>query len=96
MDKYWKFHDSFMRNQKALSEADIQKAAQDALVNTEKWESCRKDPAVAEEIRKDQADGAAAGVSGTPAFFIDGIFLNGAQPYEKFKLIIDAELAKKG
>ncbi len=96
MDKYWKFHDSFMQNQQALTEADIQKAAQDALVNTEKWEACRKDPAVKDEIRKDQADGAAVGVTGTPAFFIDGIFLNGAQPYEKFKMIIDAELAKKG
>ena len=48
------------------------------------------------EVRKDQEDGAAVGVTGTPAFFINGIFLNGAQPYEKFKMIIDAELAKKG
>lgn len=96
MDKYWKFHNSFMQNQQALTEADIAKAAQDALVNTEKWEACRKDPAITEEIRKDQADGAAVGVTGTPAFFINGIFLNGAQPYEKFKMIIDAELAKKG
>ncbi len=95
-EKYWVFHDAFMKNQKALTEADFQKAAQDALVNTEKWELCRKDPAVEAEIRKDQQDGAAVGVSGTPAFFINGIFLNGAQPYEKFKLIIDAELAKKG
>jgi protein-disulfide isomerase len=96
IDKYWKFHDSFMANQKALTEADIQKAAQEAGVDTAKWEACRKDPAIEAEVRKDQEDGAAVGVTGTPAFFINGIFLNGAQPYEKFKMIIDAELAKKG
>lgn len=96
IEKYWKFHDIFMANQRALTEADIEKAAQEAGVDTAKWEACRKDPTVEAEIRKDQQDGAAVGVSGTPAFFVNGIFLNGAQPYEKFKLIIDSELAKKG
>lgn len=95
-EKYWKFHDTFMANQRALTEADIEKTAQDAGVDTAKWETCRKDPSVEAEIRKDQQDGTAVGVTGTPAFFVNGIFLNGAQPYEKFKLIIDAELAKKG
>ena len=47
------------------------------------------------EIQKDQADGAAVGVTGTPAFFINGVFLNGAQPYEKFKAIVDADLLAK-
>ena len=37
----------------------------------------------------------AAGVAGTPAFFINGIFLNGAQPLEEFKKVIDGELASK-
>jgi protein-disulfide isomerase len=40
------------------------------------------------------ADGQKAGVSGTPAFFINGVFLNGAQPYERFKAVIDRELTK--
>jgi protein-disulfide isomerase len=34
-------------------------------------------------------------VGGTPAFFINGIFLNGAQPIDEFKKVIDAELASK-
>jgi len=32
-------------------------------------------------------------VQGTPAFFINGRFLNGAQPFENFQAIIDEELA---
>jgi protein-disulfide isomerase len=38
-------------------------------------------------------DGQAVGVSGTPAFFINGRMLSGAQPFEKFKSVIDSELA---
>jgi len=38
--------------------------------------------------------GQRAGVTGTPAFFINGRFLSGAQPYEKFAEIIEDELAR--
>ena len=58
-----------------------------------KWNTCRKDPAQEEEVQKDFEDGSKAGVTGTPAFFINGIFLNGAQPIEAFSEIIDQELA---
>ena len=33
---------------------------------------------------------------GTPSFFINGTFVSGAQPYEVFANIIDAELARLG
>jgi protein-disulfide isomerase len=36
------------------------------------------------------------GVSGTPAFFVHGRFVSGAQPYEAFQKLIDEELALKG
>lgn len=91
--KYWEMHHSFMQNQRALTEADLARAAQELGLNTSEWESCRKDPTVEAEIRKDMADGSELGVQGTPAFFVNGIFLNGAQPYEKFQQIIDRELA---
>jgi len=47
-------------------------------------------------VRKDLQEGAAAGVTGTPSFFINGQQLVGAQPYSTFKQAIDAELAKAG
>ena len=34
------------------------------------------------------------GATGTPATFVNGRFLSGAQPYEAFKKIIDEEIAK--
>lgn len=94
--KYWQYHDALMTNQRALEEADLQRVARDTQLDMDKWETCRKDPAVEAEIRKDMEDGNKAGVSGTPAFFINGVFLNGALPYERFKVVIDRELAKQG
>jgi len=44
-------------------------------------------------VETDVNDGRAAGVTGTPAFFVNGIVLKGAQPVEEFSRIIDAELA---
>jgi protein-disulfide isomerase len=93
-DKYWPVHDAMMRNQRALQDADLERIATEAGVDLATWNECRKDPAMAEEVRKDMADGEEAGVTGTPAFFINGVFLSGAQPYEKFKAIIDRELSQ--
>jgi protein-disulfide isomerase len=92
--KYWEVHDALMSNQHALEEADLERVAHDAKLDIDQWETCRKDSSVEDEIKKDMADGNALGVSGTPAFFINGIFLNGAQPFERFKAVIDRELAK--
>ena len=94
--KYWKVHDILMTNQRALQEPDLERAAQEAGVDMAKWKSCRTEVAMEEEVKKDMAEGEALGVSGTPAFFVNGIFLNGAVPFERFKAIIDRELAKKG
>lgn len=45
-------------------------------------------------VKKDQAEVGRVGTSGTPAFYINGRYLSGAQPVERFKAIIDEELAK--
>lgn len=92
--KYWEVHDALMSNQRALEDADLERVAREAKLDLEKWQACRKDPAMEAEIRKDMEDGQKAGVSGTPAFFVNGVFLNGAQPFERFKAVIDRELAK--
>jgi protein-disulfide isomerase len=49
-----------------------------------------------EEVQADLAAGSAAGVSGTPAFFVNGVFVTGAQSFDYFKGLIDAEIADGG
>lgn len=51
-------------------------------------EECKK------AVQQDQAQLAAVGVRGTPAFYINGRYLSGAQPIENFKRVIDEELKK--
>jgi protein-disulfide isomerase len=46
-------------------------------------------------IASNKASGTKLGVSGTPAFFINGAMLSGALPYTEFAKVIDKELKKK-
>jgi protein-disulfide isomerase len=92
--KYWDMHDRLMANQRALEDADLLAHAEALELDLSKWGTCRQDPAQAAEVMKDFEDGSAVGVTGTPAFFINGIMISGAQPFEEFKRIIDAELGK--
>jgi|TARA_B100001964_G_scaffold244899_1_gene328723 protein-disulfide isomerase len=46
-----------------------------------------------QEVQADASYGSQIGVSGTPTFFINGIKLVGAQPYEAFKQVIESELS---
>ncbi len=40
------------------------------------------------------AEGQSVGVTGTPGFIINGRLVSGAQPFQRFKAIIDDELAR--
>jgi protein-disulfide isomerase len=94
-EKFWPIHDAIMKQQRAITDGDLRKLAADNGLDIGRWDECRKDPAMAAEVQADEQDGAKLGVTGTPAFFVNGVFLNGAQPFEKFKQIIDRELAVK-
>ncbi|MGA3123579.1 MAG: thioredoxin domain-containing protein [Polyangiaceae bacterium] len=94
-DAFWKFHDTAFKNQGSLSEESYAKWAQEAGVkdmaayraglSSHKW---------ADKVDKDLNDGKTDGVQGTPSFFVNGIFINGAQPFDNFKKTIDQELQK--
>jgi protein-disulfide isomerase len=92
--KYWEMHNLLMSNQRALEEETLISHASSLSIDMEKWNTCRADPSQEAEVKKDMEDGAAVGVTGTPAFFINGIMLSGAQPFEAFKEIIDRELER--
>jgi protein-disulfide isomerase len=94
--KYWEMHKLLMNNQRALTENDLTGHATTLGLDMTKWNTCRKDPSQEAEVRKDMADGSEVGVTGTPAFFINGIMLSGALPFSEFKTIIDQELKIKG
>ena len=76
-----------------FSAKNLEAIAKEAGLNIDKYKA-DKDGACKASIKKDQADLSAVGTTGTPAFYINGRFLSGAQPIDNFKKIIDAELKK--
>ncbi len=92
--KFWEMHDYMFANQDKLGVADLKKAAKNLGIKASDFDSCLDSGKYGDKIKNDIATGTNFGVSGTPAFFINGQFLSGAQPIESFKKIIDAELAK--
>ncbi len=93
--KFWAMHDSMFANQDQLDPAGLKKQARAAGLDGAKFDKCLDSEATKATVQKDLAAGKAAHVNGTPAFFINGRPLSGAQPFSAFKEIIDAELAAK-
>lgn len=93
-DKFWDYHELLFRNQEKLDIGNLKNFAKELKLDSEKFNKCLEDKQFEDEIEKDIADGVDAGVTGTPATFINGRKVVGAQPYEIFKKIIDEELAK--
>lgn len=101
-NKYWEMHDKIFQEQEKLGTGtistltiqDVKRWADELGLNVSEFNQCLDSGKYAGEVQKDFSDGSAAGVNGTPTFFINGQVLVGAQPFGAFSQIIDAELNK--
>jgi protein-disulfide isomerase len=91
--KFWPMHDRMFDAQDKLDVADLKASAKSLGLDAAKFDACLDSGKMAARVKENREAGAAVGVSGTPAFFINGRLLSGAQPLEKFKEVIDEELA---
>lgn len=99
--KFWEMHDKiFIEQDKQgggtiqFGSADVKRWAEGLGINIGDFNSCLDSGKYTEEVNNDVKDGQAAGVTGTPGFFINSRLVVGAQPFSAFKAIIDEELAK--
>jgi len=102
--KYWQMHEKLFVNQQALGAADVARYAQEAGVEPSKFKECMDADTHGAKVRKDLADAQAAGITGTPTFFLGFAEgggkvkvvrrIQGAQPYPVFKAAIDGLLAE--
>ena len=90
---YWKYHDTLFANQKALGRDQLIKYAEDIGMDMVAFKKDLDDPKLGLKVDNDQAAAVALGATGTPAFFINGVKLSGAKPFEDFKAEIDKQLA---
>jgi protein-disulfide isomerase len=94
--KFWEYNNNLYQAPGDLSKADLAKRATDLGLDSAAFEACTTSNKHEAIIKTNYDDGAALGVTGTPAFFINGRMLVGAQPIDQFRTIINDELSRKG
>lgn len=92
--KFWEMHGLLFQHQDALDVSSLKSYATSLGLDESKFAECLDSGRMAAEVKADTDEGAALGVTGTPAFFINGVSLVGAQPYNAFVDVINKELAK--
>ncbi len=93
-NKFWEMHDRLWESPGQLQPAALKEHALALGLDGETFGQCLDSGRHASVVEEDAAAGSQLGVSGTPAFFINGRPLIGAQPFEAFALLIDEELAR--
>jgi protein-disulfide isomerase len=93
--KFWPLHDALFANQRALDDEGLATyAKQVSGLNFAKWQSCYSSGRPKARIEAEMQVANDFGARGTPAFFVNGRSLVGAQPFDRFAALIDEELAK--
>ncbi|HET7291289.1 MAG TPA: thioredoxin domain-containing protein [Vicinamibacteria bacterium] len=94
--KFWEMHDKLFGASPKLDVADLKRYAGELGLDAAGFDACLDDGRHAASVKADVEAGAGYGVSATPAFFINGRLLSGAQPFERFAEVIDDELQRTG
>jgi protein-disulfide isomerase len=92
--KFWEMHKKLFEHQTTLDRANLETYAGEVGLNVAKVKAALDSKKYEKEINADIAAGSKIGVQGTPASFVNGIFVSGARPYEMFKAEVDKQLAK--
>jgi protein-disulfide isomerase len=92
-DMFWEMHDQIYENQDSLSLENLKAWASDLGLDTDDFNDCLDTGKYEQEVKDDMAEGASYGVRGTPAFFINGKAVTGAQPYAVFEAAIEEALS---
>lgn len=96
LGRFWEYHALVFAHQDQLDARGLARQAKVAGIDPSAFRSCTHSSAARVAVNRDLADGRRSGVTGTPAFFINGTVLRGAQPYAQFKAAIDSALKKAG
>ncbi len=94
--KFWEMHDAIFQDQAGMSDQRYAQYAERIGLDVERWEQDRSDQKVQGRVQADLQEAERLEVTGTPAFFVNGRFLSGAQPFANFKRLIDQELERQG
>lgn len=94
-DKFWQYRELLYKNAPAASAEQLNDYASRVGLNLDAFKQCVDSDKYKAAVEKDESEGERLGVQGTPAFFINGRLLSGAQPENEFARIIDEELNRR-
>lgn len=95
---FWEYHDKLFtlaQQGQEFLRSRLKSVAAELGLDSTQFESCLDSAKYLDEVQEDFTAGQSAGVTGTPAFLINGQLLIGAQPIERFRELIEQELAKR-
>lgn len=90
---YWQFHDALFQQKEGLGSEAYVKYASEIGLNLDQFNQCVSEHRYKSEVDADYQYASKLGVSSTPTFFVNGLAVVGAQPFEVFQQVIDKELA---
>ncbi|MEM6282222.1 MAG: thioredoxin domain-containing protein [Chloroflexota bacterium] len=92
---FWEYHDTlFASTGQIAGPESLFSFADDLGMDVEQFQACFEDGTHMAEIEADSAYARELGLRGTPGFFVNGRFVNGAVPIETFREVIDAEIER--
>ncbi|HWP60855.1 MAG TPA: thioredoxin domain-containing protein [Candidatus Acidoferrales bacterium] len=92
--KFWQYHDELYTNAPKAELQDLISYAKQVGLNAAAFEQCLSSGKYRAVVQKDVEEGNRLGVTGTPAFFINGRLLSGAQPLASFVSIVEDEISR--
>jgi len=96
-DAFWPYHDQVFadqnENHSSLNQEKLVSIAADIGLDTSAFTDCLSSGRYSLQISRESQTVQSLGLRGTPGFLINGLFINGAQPFEVFQQIIDEQLA---
>jgi len=92
--KFWEMHDKMFANQRQLDVASLKGYAKEIGLDEKAFAECLDNGKKAAVVQENLFAGQQLGVRGTPAFFVNGRMVSGAQPFSEFARIIDEELGR--
>jgi len=93
-NQFWQMLDAMFANQAKLGVDELRRKAAKLSLDMEAFNACLDGNKYASAIRADIAEGVKAGVKGTPAFFVNGRFYSGNQPYDEIQRVVEDELQR--
>jgi protein-disulfide isomerase len=90
--RFWEYHDELFINQNSLGSEKYMEIAESLGLDLKKFSLDMMRPSLRKKIEQDVADGKKAGVTGTPAIFVNGRKLK-KRDFSALSKLIDEELA---